>query len=536
MARKKFDTLGVMVDMSRNSVMTMDTLKRFLPLIKKMGYNCLMLYTEDTYEVENEPHLGYMRGKYTMKQMKEIDAYAASLGMDVIPCVQTLAHLYQAVKWQQLNFDCNDILLVDDERTYEFIDHIFATLSKCFRSKRVHVGMDEAHMLGRGKYLEKHGYEPSYSIMQQHIAKVREIAKKYDYEIMIWSDMYFSSWHDGEYYVTEKVKMPEDVVASYHDDVIPVYWDYYHTNQSDYEAMIYNHHQLSKNTWFAGGAWGWSGLIPHNQYSLNSMLPAIRACRKMGVRNIIMTMWGDCGGEGSQFARLPALHYIAEYAKGNEDDALIKAKFKRLTGIEFDDFMKIDLPNQIQGYMPKVNPSRYMLYADYFNDFLDYTVKPGVGDKYHDFARDLHEVARKSRRYGYIFKTAAKLCEVLAVKYELGLKTRRAYEAGDKEALKKLAENDYVLVMKKIREYADAYEKQWMYDNHPSGFDVQALRIGGILYRTEICRKRILDYVKGKLERIDELHEKILPLKDKEAEMPAFFAGAESYMTPNVLL
>ena len=35
--RKNFDTFGVMIDMSRNAVMSIDGLKRFLPLLKKMG-------------------------------------------------------------------------------------------------------------------------------------------------------------------------------------------------------------------------------------------------------------------------------------------------------------------------------------------------------------------------------------------------------------------------------------------------------------------------------------------------------------------
>ena len=70
MANFKFKTLGVMVDMSRNSVMSVEGLKRYLPLLKKMGYNCVMLYTEDTYKVDGEPYFGYMRGRYTKDEMK----------------------------------------------------------------------------------------------------------------------------------------------------------------------------------------------------------------------------------------------------------------------------------------------------------------------------------------------------------------------------------------------------------------------------------------------------------------------------------
>ena len=69
---------------------------------------------------------------------------------------------------------------------------------------------------------------------------------------------------------------------------------------------------------------------------------------------------------------------------------------------------------------------------------------------------------------------------------------------------------------KRIKTFAKAFEKQWMADNKPHGFDVQHMRLGGLLYRIDACRCRILDYVNGKLERIEELDEVLLPYKEQE--------------------
>lgn len=529
---ENFETFGVMIDMSRNAVMSMDGLKRFLPLLKQMGYNCVMLYTEDTYEVDGEPYFGYMRGRYSKDEMKEIDAFARELGMTMIPCMQTLAHLNATLRWGQVPVDCNDILLTDDERTYELIDHMFATLSECFASRKIHIGMDEAHMLGRGKHLDIHGYETVNAIMKRHLARVLQIAEKYGYEAMIWSDMYFRPWNNGKYSIP-KCEMPREIVESVPDSVIPVYWDYYRTNEQAYSDMIENHQQLSDKTWFAGGAWSWYGMIPYNRFTIQSMLPALDACKKHGIKHVFMTMWGDDGAECSHFSQLPSLFYLAEYAKGNTDEKLIKEKFKSLCGIDFDEFIAIDCPNDVVEYEGKPrNPSKYMLYSDYFNDFLDYTVKPGAGEKYKTYAEQLHATAKKSRRYGYVFDAAAKLCDVLAIKYELGLRTRRAYEAGDKEELKRLANEEYVQVAKLMNIFGKSFEKQWMKDNKPHGFDVQDLRLGGIIRRTNACRARILDYVNGKIDRIEELDEALLPFKEKEASINA--NKAHMYATVNV--
>ena len=52
----EFRHFGVMIDNSRNAVMKPETVKEMIDLLEQMGYNTLMLYTEDTYEVNNQPY------------------------------------------------------------------------------------------------------------------------------------------------------------------------------------------------------------------------------------------------------------------------------------------------------------------------------------------------------------------------------------------------------------------------------------------------------------------------------------------------
>ena len=114
----QYRSFGVMLDCSRNAVMKPEELKKLIALLAKFGYNCVELYTEDTYEVENEPYLGYLRGRYTGAELKEIDGYARALGVELIPCIQTLGHFTAFRKNFPLRtmFDAGDILLCE-ERT-----------------------------------------------------------------------------------------------------------------------------------------------------------------------------------------------------------------------------------------------------------------------------------------------------------------------------------------------------------------------------------------------------------------------------------
>lgn len=69
----------VMIDCSRGGVLRLKTVYFLLNNMALMGLNMLQLYTEDTYEVEGEPLFGYLRGRYTARELSLIDDYAFDL-------------------------------------------------------------------------------------------------------------------------------------------------------------------------------------------------------------------------------------------------------------------------------------------------------------------------------------------------------------------------------------------------------------------------------------------------------------------------
>jgi hypothetical protein len=176
----------------------------------------------------------------TQEELKDIVSYCESIGVEVIPCIQTLAHLAQIFRWKpygEIN-DFADILLVGEDRTYELIENMFKTLRKCFSSKHVHIGMDEAHMLGFGKYLEKHGIENRFEILQKHLSQVMQIAQKYNFKPIMWSGMWFRLANNGEYYPTEPI-LTEEVIKLLPTNLGLVYWDYYHTEKEYRHYFIF---------------------------------------------------------------------------------------------------------------------------------------------------------------------------------------------------------------------------------------------------------------------------------------------------------
>ena len=510
-----FDTLGIMIDCSRNAVLTPENLRRVLRLMALMGYNMVQLYTEETYEVDGEPYFGYLRGRYSKAELREIDEYAASLGIEVIPCIQVLAHVGALMHWQnfrEIN-DCDDILLCGDERTYTLIDRMFSTLSGCIKSRRIHIGMDEAHMVGLGKYLDRNGFENRFEILVKHLARVCEIAKKYGYHPQMWSDMFFRLANNGNYYLNGKpFECPERVFEIMPDDIALVYWDYYTGTRKGYDEMFEAHAKFDREVWFAGGAWRWSGFAPHNEKSIELTSLAFDSCRRYGIRNASTTTWGDNGAECSLYAVLPALVATTAFAYGHKSRAYYKRFFRTLTGIRFDDFMAIDRLNELYPeWHLGWNPAKHLLYNDpLLGQFDKFWCKdfPAMHEKLAALIPTFARLGR-NKKYGHIFRAQKELAEVLQLKCDFGVRAREAYRAGNREECAALAQLAKKILVRLDRFY-EAFRTQWMLENKPHGFDVQDIRLGGLMQRMKTACRVLADYGAGCIDVIPELDEELL--------------------------
>jgi len=514
----KFRRLGTMIDCSRNAVMKLDAVKKWIDITASLGYNTLSLYLEETYELDGEPYFGHLRGRYSQEELRQIDDYAYSKGMEVIPCIQTLAHLNALFHWpvyQQIR-DTADILLAGDDRVYELVDKMFATFKKTLRTNIINIGMDEAHMLGRGQYLDRNGLQDRFDILMAHLNRVSALAEKYGFQLLMWGDMFFRIAAGGDYYA-DHVQISDEVKSQVPANVKLVYWDYYSLDPDHYDRQIEVHAAINEGIWFAGGLWTWAGFAPRNAFSIESMGLAMDSCLRHGVQDVFMTLWGDNGSECSKFAILPSLYYVAERAKGNEDLASIKAGFENKFGIPFDAFMLLDLPGTPNAAVDTLqNPNKYMLYCDCFLGQFDNRVAPGDADAYRSCAEALSQWENASE-YGYLFRAMSALCQVLAIKVDLGLRTRRAYLENDRTALAGLV-GVYDELVQKVDRFYEVHRQRWMLENRPFGFDVQDLRIGGLIQRIRHCRHQLTAYLDGTLERIEELE---APVLDYEGDTSA---------------
>lgn len=516
--KPQFTLNGPMFDVSQgNAVIKVSEIKTTLRQMAQMGLNMFMVYCEDSFDVKPQPYFGYMRARYSEADMRECDDYADMFGIEMIPCIQTLAHLSDVLKWRVFDDirENNVCLLVDEEKTYAFVRDLLVEATRPFRSKRVHIGMDEAYDLGRGAFLDKHGFVKPQEIMKMHLERVLAIVRELGLQPMMWSDMFFSGL--GYYDDTE---IPQDVVDCCPKDVQLVYWDYYHNDEKSYETSIARHRKFGEPI-FAGGIWTWIGYGPHWDRTFKSTEAALNVCKREGIKEVFVTIWGDNGTECLYNTNVLGLALYGEHGYSETIDyEKLKQRFEFITGANYDDFLALEGLDNTPGVddiaMTSYNPSKYLMWQDILTGLCDKNIDGLPLDAhYAALAERLKPACERNGRYNNMFRMNYWVAYTLAKKSEMGLRVTKAYQAGDREELRRLAESELPELKKRMEALRACHMENWFELYKALGWDIMDMRYGSLLARIDSAITEIKLYLDGKLEKLEELEEQRLDYNGK---------------------
>lgn len=513
-----FQTLGIMYDCSRNSVPTITTIKQILTRMALMGYNALMLYTEDTYTVTSRPEFGHYRGRYSHAEIKEIDDFAYNLGIELIPCIQTLAHLERFLRWQSTeNIQDNKyILLSENSDVYNLIEEMISSISSCVRSNRIHLGLDEAHGLGLGHYLEHHGYQRPEKIMQIHLEAIEKICLHLQLKPMMWGDMIFRMNIPGAGYYDSEIVLPDGTGSIIPKSFDLIYWDYYHTDEEFYEKYIDEHLKQGIKPLFAAGVCSWIGIVPNLKRTEVTTRSSVRAAIKKNLDEMFLCVWKDDGGEGLPGPDFLGMMMYAEYCynQGRQDHSAWRRNAPIMTGAPYDSFMSVGSIDEIQDGLSLIgleapNPHKYFLWQDILLGQFD--CEAATGDYtsiYKQKAKELAsliEAGEYSSEAIYGLRLGYHLCSVLAIKTDLGLKLKQAYDEGNLQELNKLRDIISGVYQTRIREMRTWHRECWFHFFKPYGWEVADLKYGYLIERADTACYRLDAYIRGKISQIEEL-------------------------------
>lgn len=511
----QFDTLGVMLDTSRCAALNMRSLYKFTDYLAVMGYNMIWLYVEDSIVLSGRPYFGYMRPKYTEEELSALDDYAYEYGIEVVPCLECYGHMAQYLKWPEASSikDTDSVLLAREPKTFQFLDELISTVARSFRSRRIHIGMDEAWDMGRGKFLDRHGYVPPAEIFNEYMNELTKITDKYGLRPMMWSDMYFRTCSVGNHYYEKDIVIPDSVKQNIPKDIDLVFWHYGEMPGCD-GYMLEKHMALDRPVIFAGGLWSWIGHFPEHNYALETTRFSIDACRSANVKEAVMTIWLNDNAECDVFANLYGLSFMAELVYDENPSAKkLKERFEASTGASADAFYKMSYyHNKFDGVKYDHFSQRFLgkplFWQDILEGLYDYDLlNCPMSEHYIEAAESISSAINEDDRWNYLYVFAKAVFEYMSLKCYVAENLTPAYKSGDKEMLYILAKDYLPAVKESCEEVHSLHKKMWFENNKPLGWGNMDIRYGGVAARCDTAQDRIFAYLSGEIDKIEELEE-----------------------------
>ena len=299
---------GYMLDISRNKVPKLSTLKAYVDLLADLKYNHFELYVEGlSYQYASFKHL-YQEGMtpITPVEYKKLERYAKNRMIDLVPCHNGLGHMTEWLKhYPELAIMPDGMYFWGahrpsstinplDERSIELVKSFYRDAMKTSSSNFFNMNLDEPYELGHGR-TEAAGKDIGVGQMYlDYVLKLYDFMKKENKTPMVWGDVL-------NHYPETLSKLPKDLIF--------VDWGY------DYN---YPFHQTLKRLGEHGvqfmaapGTSSWNSMTGRTTTMFENIRQACLHTKMNGGRGMLLTDWGDNGHLQMLPASVPAICYAA---------------------------------------------------------------------------------------------------------------------------------------------------------------------------------------------------------------------------------
>jgi hypothetical protein len=434
------------------------------------------------------------------------------LGIELVPCIQTLGHLGRYLCWPENSRlqENPSVLLPDYEPTYELIEKMLAAATSPFRSKRVHIGCDETHGLGRGNYLKNHPLTEPLYILVKHINRISEICKRLGIKPMMWGDMFIAFSSKNYFNYDETAVITDEIKALVNPDVDIAFWHYGQRPNCE-DKIIDKYKELCGMPIFAGGVRIWQAPLPDNIFTAKHVESSLAWCKKKGVREVCLTVWAY--SKTIYQTALLELCRWGELSYNDTSDGLCE-RFEFITGASYEAFVKMSYFNAIYSTEEARNNASYDG-STFGNRFLDSDIllntmevdllKNPLSAYYDEVAEYFRSIIGKNPDWDYLYRYVLAVFDVIRTKCLISENLTPAYKKGDKEKLGEICD---VLLPKYLEHLEEMNEAHYAHKDkylRPFGIEITDKWYGDKKQRAKTAIRRIRAYLNGSISSIAEL-------------------------------
>ena len=288
-----FPNRGVLLDVTRDKVPTLDTLFELVDLLASWKINEIQLYTEHTFAYRRHRQVWDYASPMTEQDILELDAYCRARFIDLVPNQNSLGHMerwlrhpaYQDLAethaefktpWGSMRgpFSLNPT----DPRALALMRELYDELLPNFSSKRFNVNLDESLDVGQGQSKAAVEAQGEGRVYLDYLKKIHAEVSARGRVMQYWGDII--------------IRHP-DLVAELPRDAIALEWGY----EADHDFADHCQQFAANRVPFyvCPGTSSWLTLVGKVDNARANILNAAENGLRHGAIGLLNTDWGDFG-------------------------------------------------------------------------------------------------------------------------------------------------------------------------------------------------------------------------------------------------
>jgi len=290
-----FEVRGVMLDISRDKVPTMQTLFDLVDKFSGMKINHLQLYMEHTFAYEGHQRVWKNASPLTPAEIRTLDQYCLERWVELVPNQNSFGHMERWLVHSEYNSlaalpeggaplpwggvqSQPTALNPLDQRSLSFLDGLFSQLLPCFSARLFNVGCDEVFGLDLGRCAEEVKAQGAGRVYLDFLKKILALVEKHGFRPAFWGDII--------------VKYPE-LVAELPHAAIAMEWGYEADHPFGERSRLFSESGLS--FYVCPGTSSWNSIAGRYDNMRKNILSAAENGLKYGAQGLVVTDWGDAG-------------------------------------------------------------------------------------------------------------------------------------------------------------------------------------------------------------------------------------------------
>ena len=288
-----FPTRGVMLDVSRDRVPTMDTLRALVDRLAGWKINQLQLYMEHTFAYRGHEQVWQGASPFTAEEIQELDRFCLARHVELVPNQNSFGHMHRWLTHEPYRAlaECPDGiehpfsasrepfgLCPTDPRCLSLLEDLYDQLLPNFTSPRFNVGLDETIDLGQGRSARQCRDQGAERVYLDFLKEVHQRVTDRGRQMMFWGDII--------------LKRP-DLIPRLPADAIALVWGY--EADHPFDAQLPRFADAGLEFHVCPGTSSWNSLSGRVDNAVANLASAARAGRAAGAGGLLITDWGDNG-------------------------------------------------------------------------------------------------------------------------------------------------------------------------------------------------------------------------------------------------